>query len=80
MFTVPWNGSSALALILTNGQAAAGRRETETALRAAENENRELKSILDAATDGVITLDRRRPRRRRQCPRRGFVRPARRPT
>ena len=57
MFTLPWNGSSALALILTNGQAAAGHRETETALRSAENENRELKSILDAATDGVMTLD-----------------------
>jgi PAS domain S-box-containing protein len=57
MFTVPWNGSSALALILTNGQAAAGQRTAEHALDEAENENRELKSILDAATDGVVTLD-----------------------
>jgi PAS domain S-box-containing protein len=57
MVSLPWNGASALALILTNGQAAAVRRETELALRAAENENRELKSILDAATDGVVTLD-----------------------
>jgi PAS domain S-box-containing protein len=61
MFTVPWNGSSALALILTNGQnngnAEAGRRTIEHALGAAEDENRELKSVLDAASDGIITLD-----------------------
>ena len=57
MFTLPWNGSSALALILTNGQAAAGHRETETALGSNRDENRELKAILDAATDGVVTLD-----------------------
>jgi PAS domain S-box-containing protein len=56
MFTVPWNGSSALALILTNGQAEAAHRTAERAL-GVENENRELKSILDTATDGVITLD-----------------------
>ena len=57
MFTLPWNGGSALALILTNGQAATSRRDTEAALRAAEAENRELKSILDAATDGIVMLD-----------------------
>ena len=57
MFTVPWNGSSALALILTNGQTGATQRDAESALGATESENRELKSILDAATDGVITLD-----------------------
>ena len=53
MFTVPWNGSSALALILTNGQTVAAARTAERA----ETENRELKSILEAATDGIITLD-----------------------
>jgi len=57
MFTVPWNGVSALALILTNGhlhdQAVAAQR----ALGVFETENRELKSILDAATDGIVTLD-----------------------
>ena len=57
LFTVPWNGSSALALILTNGQAAAVRRQAERALGAAEEENHELKLILDTATDGVITFD-----------------------
>jgi PAS domain S-box-containing protein len=57
MFTVPWNGASALALILTNGHAAAGQRSAERALDDAENEKRELTAILDAATDGVMTLD-----------------------
>ena len=57
MFTVPWTGSSALALILTNGQAAAAQRDAERARDVAEMENRELKSALDTATDGVITLD-----------------------
>jgi len=60
MFTVPWNGSSALALILTNGQngnAEAGRRSSERALATAETENRELEATLDAAADGVVTLD-----------------------
>ncbi len=56
MITLPWNGGSALALIVTNGDAATGR-EIDSALHAAEDENRELKSILDAATDGVVTLD-----------------------
>ncbi len=56
MITVPWNGGSALALILTNDDAAAARREIESAHHAAGSENRELKSILDAATDGVFTL------------------------
>jgi len=68
MFTVPWNGSPALALILTNGQnhsqaqagAEAAQRTTERALDAVETENRELKSILDTATDGIITLDAER--------------------
>ncbi len=60
MFTVPWNGSSALALILTNGQNGnpeTGRRGSEGALAAAETEIRELKASLDAAADGVVTLD-----------------------
>jgi PAS domain S-box-containing protein len=61
MFTVPWIGSSALALILTNGQkngkAEAERQADERAHGAAEDENRELKSMLDAASDGIVTLD-----------------------
>ena len=60
MFTVPWNGASALALILSNGRndadAEAARRQAQRAL-AAEKENRELKSIFEAATDGIVTFD-----------------------
>ena len=60
MVTVPWNGASAMALILRNGQSEAAQRTAERALAVAEAENRELKSILDATTDGVITLDAER--------------------
>jgi signal transduction histidine kinase len=43
LFTVPWHGASALALILTNGLNAVGRRATELALAAAETELRNAK-------------------------------------
>jgi signal transduction histidine kinase len=43
LFTVPWNGASALALILTNGLNVVGRRATELALAAAETELRNAK-------------------------------------
>ena len=36
LFTVPWNGASALALVLTNGQAAEKRQAAEAMLAAAE--------------------------------------------
>jgi PAS domain S-box-containing protein len=58
MFTVPWNGSSAIALILTNGQAAAEQQEAARATASTERENRELRSIVETASDGVVTLDR----------------------
>ncbi|MGB6444054.1 MAG: PAS domain-containing sensor histidine kinase, partial [Xanthobacteraceae bacterium] len=58
MFTVPWQGAHALALILTSGQAEAALKQMERSLSAAESESREIKSILDATPDGVITLDR----------------------
>jgi PAS domain S-box-containing protein len=57
MFRVPWNGSAAIALILTNDQFEAAVRHAERALRAAESELGELKSVLDAASDGVMMLD-----------------------
>jgi PAS domain S-box-containing protein len=57
MFRVSWNGSAAIALILTNDQFEAAVRHAERALRAAESELGELKSILDAASDGVIVVD-----------------------
>ena len=57
MFRVPWNGSAAIALILTNDQFEAAVRHAKRALRAAESELGELKSVLDAASDGVLVLD-----------------------
>ena len=56
LFSVPWSGEQALMLSL----AAPGedRKAAEAAVRRAEAEARELKSILDTATDGVIVLDR----------------------
>jgi signal transduction histidine kinase len=43
LFTVPWNGTSALALVLTNGATAERRRATEIALVAAQTELRDVK-------------------------------------
>jgi PAS domain S-box-containing protein len=56
-FAVPWHGTQALALIPSDGEAMAARREAERARGAADEENRELNAIVDAAVDGVITLD-----------------------
>jgi PAS domain S-box-containing protein len=61
MFTVPWHGAAALALVLSNGQAnghaEAVERQADRGMATVEMENQELKAIVDAATDGVITLD-----------------------
>ena len=43
LFAVPWNGASAMALILTNGPAAERRRTAELALTTAETELRKAK-------------------------------------
>jgi len=43
LFSVPWNGAAALALILSNGLNAVGRRATELALAAADTELRNAK-------------------------------------
>ncbi len=58
LYSVPWNGESALMLVLVRTAAADRQRDSEIALRAAEAEARELRSILDTATDGVIVTDR----------------------
>jgi signal transduction histidine kinase len=49
MFTVSWNGSSAIALILANDQIEGFARIAEDAPRAAETEIAELRSMLDTA-------------------------------
>jgi PAS domain S-box-containing protein len=56
--TLPWQGESALMLVLIRTAADDRLRETEVALRGADAEVRELKAILDTATDGIIVVDR----------------------
>jgi len=58
LYTVPWHGESALMLVLIRSAAADRLRDSEIALRAADAEAVELKSILDTATDGIIVVDR----------------------
>ena len=57
MFTVPWDGETAMLLMLTRAVVDESQRYAELALRSAEAEASELKSILDTATDGVIVVD-----------------------
>jgi len=47
LFSVPWNGDSALALILTSGQTAERLRAAQGALEAALGENHDIKAALD---------------------------------
>jgi PAS domain S-box-containing protein len=60
LFSVPWNGENALVLMLNTMPAVTGvgNKDAEAALRKAEDENHELRAILDTATDGVLVLDR----------------------
>ncbi len=59
LFSVAWNNENALVLMITT-QAASDERSkaSEMSLRRVEAENRELRSILDTATDGALVLDR----------------------
>jgi len=60
LFSISWNQENALVLML-NTQTTTGdqqARVSDAALRRLEGENRELKAILDTATDGVLVLDR----------------------
>jgi PAS domain S-box-containing protein len=60
LFSIAWGGDNALALMLnpTPAVAVPSNKDAEAALRHAENENRELKAVLDTATDGVLVVDR----------------------
>jgi PAS domain S-box-containing protein len=58
MFTVPWQGSSALALVLTGSETEVALEKFRRALAAAESENRAIKSFLDRLPQGIVTLDR----------------------
>jgi len=57
-YTVTWRGENALMLVLIRTAADDRLRDTEIALRGADAEVRELKAILDTATDGIIVVDR----------------------
>ena len=58
LFSVPWNGESALVLMLASAGANDRHQAIETALRHAEAQTRELEAILDIATDGIIVVER----------------------
>ena len=55
LFSVTWSGESALALMIET-QLGAGGKQAETPQQG-EEEIRELRAILDTATDGVLILD-----------------------
>ncbi|QFR31642.1 PAS domain-containing protein [Ancylobacter sp. TS-1] len=63
LMSAPWDGGTAMLYVLhrTSGAAEARQRESlraaELALREAESSGRELRAILDTATDGVVLLD-----------------------
>ncbi len=57
LLSVPWNNETAMVLMIST-HAVAEDRGNAMSLRRLENENNELKSILDTATDGVLVLDR----------------------
>jgi PAS domain S-box-containing protein len=59
LFSVPWDGESALVLMINTQEASdESSQKNENVLRRAESENNELRAILDTATDGVLVLDR----------------------
>ena len=61
LFTSPWEGESALVLMLTglgsSGSSDDRQKTFEAALRHAKAEVSEVRDILDAAADGVVVLD-----------------------
>lgn len=59
LFSVAWNNENALVLMISTQAVADDRsKAAEMSLRRVETENREIKAILDTATDGVLVLDR----------------------
>jgi PAS domain S-box-containing protein len=56
LFSVTWSGESALALMIDT-QPSAGGRQAEPSPQRGEEEIRELRAILDTATDGVLILN-----------------------
>ncbi len=59
LFSMPWNQENALVLMInTQGVSDDSIVKAEASLRRLENENHELRAVLDTATDGVLVLDR----------------------
>ncbi|HEV1999017.1 MAG TPA: PAS domain S-box protein [Xanthobacteraceae bacterium] len=60
LLTAPWEGETALVYVLRRAGAALDERleASGLALRAAEATAREMRAVLDTATDGIIILDR----------------------
>jgi len=59
LFTVSWNNENALVLMINTHAVSDERgKAAEISLRRVEEENDELRAILDTATDGVLVLDR----------------------
>ena len=58
LLSIIWNGDPALALVVNTAPPIEVKIEAEPASQHLEVENRELKAILDTATDGVLVLDR----------------------
>jgi PAS domain S-box-containing protein len=57
LFTSPWNGESALVLMLTGAGSEVGAKNFEAALQQAKAEANELRAILDTAAGGVVLID-----------------------
>ena len=57
MFTVSWDGETAMLLMLSRAVVNERQAYAELALHSAESEASELRSILDTATDGIIVVD-----------------------
>jgi PAS domain S-box-containing protein len=58
LFSTQWNGDSALVLMLNTAAAPERGKDADLELRRIEAENRELKAVLDTATDGILLIDR----------------------
>lgn len=60
LFTVAWNDENALVLMINTQPVISDEKSkaAEMSLRRLDEENRQLKAVLDTATDGVLVLDR----------------------
>ena len=58
LVSVPWQGETALAYILSRAVSGSRSEASELKLRDAEALSEELRGILDTATDGILLIDR----------------------